>query len=206
MINHDHKFIFIHVPRTAGHSIHKALNYNVHPPYIDDKNREIDHYRASDYKETVSSYDSFFKFSFVRNPWSKMASEFVFLKHGTAMWRPNPNRMVYPKDLDFSTFVRLISNKSFSDYTHFQKSHFIPQVDYFTIDGVLDLNFIGRFENLQQDFDIVCDKIGIPRQQLPHKNKSNHKHYTEYYDNETRQIVAEKYARDIEYFGYKFGK
>jgi hypothetical protein len=65
---------------------------------------------------------------------------------------------------------------------------------------------IIRFENLKQGFDDMCKTLQVPHIKLPHLNKTKHTHYTDYYDDETRELVAKKYAKDIETFGYEFGE
>ena len=140
--------------------------------------------------------ETHFTFMFVRNPWDRLVS---FYKNKFREGFSKIHKISNPESICFKSFMGdfLINDPVDTD------KHWCVQSNFSFIS---EINFIGKFENLQEDFDTICDKIGIERNQLPHKNATNHTHYTEYYDDETRSIVAEKYAKDIEYFGYKFGE
>ena len=86
------------------------------------------------------------------------------------------------------------------------KGHQFNQVSYIMDEsGTFCLDMLLRFENLSNDWAKLCEKQGWDLE-LPHTNKSSGKHYTEYYDDATRDMVARRYAADIEYFGYSFGE
>ena len=206
MISHKHKFIFTHIPKCAGSTI-KCLLKEI------DKNAVLlGHMPISKMKNNLNFNESYFKFTFVRNPWARLNSLYFFFlnqtpKHIHYKHDKLKVRFLQDNNISFSEFIKECSvnfiNSPGSVRTGFNFST-VPYTDrYILPDNPLD--FIGKVENLQEDFDIVCDKTGIPKQKLPHINATNHKHYTEHYDEETKQIVAEKYAKDIEYFGYKFG-
>jgi hypothetical protein len=80
------------------------------------------------------------------------------------------------------------------------------QIDWLTnAEGRIAMDFVGRFERLQLDFDIACQRLGFPTMQLLVVNRSHHKHYTTYYDGDTYQAVKQAFEKDIGYFGYRFG-
>jgi hypothetical protein len=146
------------------------------------------HTSCSEFQNNYPEFNDYFKFAFVRNPWDRVVSWYNF--------------SMKIKNLDKD---RNITGKDFLSFIlEFQNIWGNEQQNQYNFTECCD--FIGRFENLQDDFDTICDKIGIPRQQLPHFNKTIHKHYTEYYDKRTKQIVANIFASDIERFDFKFGE
>ena len=157
--------------------------------------------------EFDESWNDYFKFTIVRNPWDRLLScwkQKLAVRVKTSCpedecrFYHNLLGLEFPGGLTFAEFVKTLN----ADNLYADK-HWAPLYSLINLDSV---DFIGRFENLQEDFYTICDKIGIPRQKLSHANSTKHKHYTEYYDDESREIVAEKYAKDIEYFGYEFGE
>jgi hypothetical protein len=178
------KPLFIHVPKAGGMSIYGIFkNYNKDLPIC--LHRPVKSYPKA-YR------DSCFVFSFVRNPYDRLVSAYKYLTGGHG--NGQDTKFGKTLSLDFKCFVKNQLNNNLNWL------HFKPMVHFLND----DIDFIGRMENYDHDFKIVCNEIGISCRKLPHKNKVNHKHYTGYYDDETREIVAKKYARDIELFGYKF--
>jgi hypothetical protein len=112
-----------------------------------------------------------------------------------------------PEELSFERYIKdylkergaLVDGEGLSWET-------VKMMPYLIVNGKIAVNFIGRLENAQADFDHVCDKIRIPRQTLPRLNTTKHRPYWEYYDDESREIVADVFSEEIETFGYEFGK
>ena len=208
MISHKHKFIFIHIPKCGGTSIECALLENENVTKITDDVKQK--YRMYYYHEGIQTQrrkidqfkdaieKSYFTFTFVRNPWERFLSEYFYIKKtGCKCKRHDFNKR-------FPTFKQFVKDNGIECCW---PAHNFPQIDFVLNANLNKLtNFVGRCEDMQYDFDYVCGKIGIPKIELPYRNPTKHKHYTEYYDDETREIVAKKYAKDIEYFGYEFGK
>lgn len=226
MISHRFKCVFVHIPKTAGQSVEHfflnqhELSWKEKDKLLQSKNtlpdkgpERLSHLLASEYYDcghiNKSDYDNYFSFAFVRNPWERLVSEYLHKKIDKKMSLKDFVLKGWPEADSFSDKYR----------------HVIPQAE-FLYDGAGNqlVDFIGRFENLQQDFDNVCHVLNLPDSRLPHKNSSysfrrlwtrrlRHlfrlnkrvkKHYSEYYDDELKSIVADIYAKDIALFGYEF--
>jgi len=196
MISLKHKFIFVHIPKCCGSSIETTLAddscifRSSTWPHNLKLNYPLNHCTLGDIEESkvlYPNFDKFYSFTFVRNIFDRLVSEYFYLKDRLKLSNDIKKELIY---LANQSQIGLIGNHCMCQHKFINDK----------------INFIGKLENLQEAFDTICDKIGIPQQTLPQINQTNHKHYTEYYDNETREIVAEKYAKDIEYFGYKFGE
>lgn len=190
MINHEHKFIFIHIPKTAGTSMEDFFidRFNLkrkdHIYWCDERNQWAQHFTLAELES--HKYDDYFKFAFVRNPWERVVS--------ACMYRKSSIRNFLMHDL-----TKNIEGKK--DPARHQMAQHEFLIDYY---GKYKADFVGRFENLQGDFNHVCDRIGIKRGKLPHSNKTEHGHYSEYYNYDTKNLVARRYAKDIKYFGYEY--
>jgi hypothetical protein len=204
LVSHRHHFIFIHVYKKAGMSVRRALD-----PYAEGRWRrqaarftyraglkfprtDPMHLTAARVRERLSPdvYDRYYKFAFVRNPWAWQVSLYHYMLKRTDHFQ--------------NEFVRGLGG--FDPYIRWRVAEEVRLQREFLSDddGRLLVDYVGRMETLNDDFAEICRTIGLPHRGLPHKNRSSHRDYRAYYTDETRDLVAEAFAADIDAFGYTF--
>jgi hypothetical protein len=207
LISDSHQFIFLRMrkvastsmktillpmclTRPAGRIAHLKSRAKLERDYHKNVFRAHDDIRAAQKRMPTETFNSYFKFAFVRNPWDRLVSEYNFL-----LERPTHGRHARVKKLDgFKQFIQMQ----------------IPRKNAYQINmlcnrqGDLLMDFVGKLEDLESDWQTVCTRIGILYQEPQHTNATEHRHYQDYYDTESRQLVARHWAREIEWFGYTF--
>ena len=187
MIFHDLKTIFIHVERTGGVSVRKHL--------LEHENhfrrwQQTKHFTSSEMKELTQLWDiwdNYYKFAFVRNPYDRLVSWY------------NACHLHHEWVSDIALYMRQYNTLSELIY-HNQPHSQLIKSQYETTSN---LDFVGRFENREEDFGKICDKIDIPYSNRK-ENTSVHLDYKTYYTGVTKKIVTEWFKEDLERFKYEF--
>jgi hypothetical protein len=203
MISHEHRCIFVHIPKTAGNSINRVFGVD----WQDHK--DLQRYATELPDDTFRDY---FKFAVVRNPWDRVFSDYnyqvkksrekesklhVFTESGTkrsfAEWL----------EMALTDSFSLTADRwggSVSPHIH----RWSPQVDWISLGGQIAVDYVARLENLDEDFQRVCARLSLDCGPLPRRNRRFHRHYSYYYDGASRRLVEKYYIGDIEAFGYQF--
>lgn len=187
--------IYVHIPKAAGISINKALfgNYGG------------GHKTAQNYKRIFGPFvfKRYYKFTFVRNPYTRLLSAYKFLKKGG--FHLNDKETVWAEEnlSEFDSFDEFVK-KWLNEESKWSYTHFKPQYIYVCdINYNIMMDFVGRFENLDDDFEKVRQQLQIENK-LQHLNKTDKdkESWKSYYSDYSLDKVADLYRKDFEMFNY----
>lgn len=201
-------WVFVHVPKTGGQSMERSVSeksksyFDIHSPL----------YAAEELIEPEALYsEKYWKFAFVRNPFDWEVSNYFWHNFANSngdipkctfdewvKWRYDDDQSIIKID----HFKKL--NKE-DDYWYFKGFGKNPQLGMFlSSNGEFSVDFVGRFENLNKDWQKVCSVLNIEND-LKHYGKSKHNDYRQYYNNsETYDIVEVAKRIDLQVFNYNF--
>ena len=205
MISHRYRCIFIHIPRCGGSSIEDVIwrqdertEANLwmgfeRPMHNRHQTGGLQHLLARQVRSEVGQqvFGAYFKFAFVRNPWNKAVSQFSY----TMQSRP-----------DLREFANIRANASFAEYLEcirrVKHVQWEQQVKFLQDEsGRRLVDYVGRFESLARDAQVVFSRLGIAVKTVPHVNRADRAGF-DGFTAETRDVVARMYAADIATFDY----
>lgn len=199
-IRTDLGVVFIHIPKTGGNSVTRALSSV--PPRGDGLSPQIGkHAKAEEVRFLLgpAEWDRCFSFAFVRNPWDLMVSCY----HWWLQKAPGlpPHRRRAKKVARLGGFHRFLRSPYGAAMINERRGDLF---DWYSDGSRVVVDHVGRLETIEEDWKEVCGRAGLPRVGMPHVNRSSRGSYREYYDAESRELVARRFARTIDMFGYGF--
>lgn len=215
LLSHRYRFLYVHIAKTAGTSVRAALQRHMWadpwriPMFICSRMSHLSghrlacklprHAKAIAAREMLPHdfYQSLFKFCFVRNPWDLQVSSFHHIR------RERP-QLMHGID-DFAAFIRYKFDPE-RPYQYHMDISAERQSDYVTDQhGNSIIDFVGRYERLEEDYAYILRRIGLRVTPLPQRRAAtDRRDYRHYYTDDTAQQVAAHYRDDIERFGYSF--
>lgn len=206
LLSRRHGYLYVHVYKVAGQSVKLALRREEyrHLPLLRTPLAHLvespmaytfrplgPHASARELRDWLGEeeFASLFKFTFVRNPWDWQVSLYHFIQQN----KLNHQRRLVQGMRDFDEYIEWRVNED----PHTQSEYLCDR------HGELLVDFVGRYEQLKEDFDAVCRRLGLDLE-LPHVNATKHRDFRTYYSDRSRKLVQEAFAEDIERFGYTF--
>lgn len=188
----EHRAIFIHLPKTAGTSVSRALGLSASR-----------HVPAEDYRmANPKKFAKFFKFAFVRNPFDRLLSSYAFLQSGGM--NADDTSFAQTHVVPFENFEHFVTEGLAIRPEVQNWVHFRTQIKFLSNKKGRNLmDFTGRFEQLHEDYACIAKILRKPVE-LPFTNASNRSDYREIYTTATVDIVRRIYAVDLDTFGYTF--
>ena len=214
MIDLEKKILFIHIPKTGGTSITKALSGDRShatlrhhllfkkryiPNLFQNKKQNILSCSKIIYQQKLSKKKvplidkNYKKFTIIRNPWARAVSWYKDVMR----FEPHRKGLGIPNNISFKNFLLTYGNKF---------GALRPQT-YWLIDweGNINIDLICKLENLNQDWSKICNFLSIKNLELPHINQAPNKYeWKNYYDNEAKKYIEKKYSYEIKKFEYEF--
>ena len=187
IVSDSHKFVFLHLPKCGGGSVTQAL--------ADVGRRELGPHTGLRFavEHLGERWEQYFTFEFVRNPWSRLVSRYEYAKQYHGAMEPGGRHAGHVRFCEYVGYVLADNHRSQWKALSDPATHTKLAVD-----------FVGKCERMQADFDVVCERVGLGRRVLEVHRTTEHGDYREYYDATLRAVVGATYERDIEEFDYAF--
>jgi len=193
VLSRSRRFLFMRVHKVGGTSINAALAAEV-GGLLKSKSKKSKQIEWLNNVSDQTIRDNYFLFSVVRNPWDRVVSTYAYMmKQG------------FIDGISFAKFLEMMSDGSIHNLNERVASHLYRQLDSFSLDGQIFVDYIARFERLEKDWTEISGRIGLKNRTLPVLNTSSHDHYRSMYKTKRmRDIVSRVYGEEISMLGYKF--